>query len=239
MEQLNDLTLAKIGQSCILEIPGDAHLAVASYVRKHLLGGHDMLSELHATTFLIEHARQLKEIDSRINKGEHIILVSFDKIVEAAQHALLKTIEEPKEKTHILFVVRNKDVFLPTILSRAPAYHLLSVSPRLLSLDPETYLSASFSERLEYLSPLLDTARGDEGEERDSARRELLAFLESLLECLASRGFQREESWQQVMRLLFEAERDMQDISPSLKMIFEHLSLRLPQVSPAGKSQKI
>ncbi|MDE7299609.1 MAG: AAA family ATPase, partial [Lachnospiraceae bacterium] len=46
------------------------------------------------------------------------IIDEAEKMTEAAQNALLKTIEEPPEYAVILLLTNNIDAFLPTILSR-------------------------------------------------------------------------------------------------------------------------
>lgn len=46
------------------------------------------------------------------------LIDDIDKASEEAQNALLKTIEEPSENTHIILISSNKSRILPTILSR-------------------------------------------------------------------------------------------------------------------------
>lgn len=52
------------------------------------------------------------------------IIDDADKLTEAAQNALLKTMEEPPEYAIILLLVRNINLILPTILSRAMVLNL-------------------------------------------------------------------------------------------------------------------
>lgn len=52
------------------------------------------------------------------------IIDSADKLTEAAQNALLKTLEEPPEYAVILLLVSNSNLILPTILSRSVLLNL-------------------------------------------------------------------------------------------------------------------
>jgi DNA polymerase-3 subunit delta' len=58
------------------------------------------------------------------------IIDSADKLTEAAQNALLKTIEEPPEYAIILLLVSNINAILPTILSRCVQLNLKPVDKR-------------------------------------------------------------------------------------------------------------
>ena len=55
------------------------------------------------------------------------IIDEAEKMTEAAQNALLKTIEEPPEYAVILLLTDNANPFLPTILSRTVLIHMISV----------------------------------------------------------------------------------------------------------------
>ena len=52
------------------------------------------------------------------------IIDEAEKMTEAAQNALLKTIEEPPEYAVILLLTDNANAFLPTILSRCVMIHM-------------------------------------------------------------------------------------------------------------------
>lgn len=56
------------------------------------------------------------------------IVDEAEKMTEAAQNALLKTIEEPPEYAVILLLTNNTSAFLPTILSRCVMLNLKTVS---------------------------------------------------------------------------------------------------------------
>ncbi|MBO5657058.1 MAG: DNA polymerase III subunit delta' [Agathobacter sp.] len=60
------------------------------------------------------------------------IVEEAEKMNEAAQNALLKTLEEPPSFAVILLLTSNADGFLPTILSRCVTFHLRTVGEDLI-----------------------------------------------------------------------------------------------------------
>ena len=54
-----------------------------------------------------------------------------DKLTLPAQHALLKTLEEPPEKSIIILTVPNKETLLPTIISRCQIIQIPVTTKRL------------------------------------------------------------------------------------------------------------
>lgn len=53
-----------------------------------------------------------------------LVLEDAEKMNEAAANTFLKTLEEPSEYVHFVFLVRNTSKILPTIKSRAHIYYL-------------------------------------------------------------------------------------------------------------------
>lgn len=83
------------------------------------------------------------------------IVDEAEKMTDAAQNALLKTIEEPPEYAVILLLTNNINKFLPTILSRCVTLHLKTVDTAQIKEylmtqcgipDYQAALTASFSE---------------------------------------------------------------------------------------------
>lgn len=66
-------------------------------------------------------------IDSTISKQSEdffIVVHEAEKMSIAAQNAFLKSLEEPSEHYHIVFIVNNLSGLLPTVLSRGDIYIL-------------------------------------------------------------------------------------------------------------------
>ena len=182
--------------------------------------------------FYIDDARSLKEAQIMIADGRRIIIIAFDRMIEAAQHALLKTIEEPTEGTHFFFVGRNRDLLLPTVLSR-----MLVIRPEqredTLVVDERAkeYLTLDLFGRTEMLAKDISLAREEDDEElKTSARRRLMQFLDSLERVLADMLRLGNSTLADSCLLILTAKRDLADSSPSIKMIFEHIALRLPRI---------
>ncbi|MDO4612020.1 MAG: hypothetical protein Q4B29_00975 [Candidatus Saccharibacteria bacterium] len=77
------------------------------------------------TTISIE---QVKEVISRLSIRQvqdlFILVRPADKLGDEAANALLKSLEEPKEKVHFVLVTDSPSRMLPTILSRSAVYFL-------------------------------------------------------------------------------------------------------------------
>lgn len=75
-----------------------------------------------------------------------LILENAEKLTHEAQNALLKTLEEPPSNTLIILIVQNKDLILPTILSRCK---IIKFKERPLSLSENE--KEEYSNKLESL----------------------------------------------------------------------------------------
>lgn len=78
---------------------------------------------------------QIRELKAKIllkpfNSSHKLILVfDFEKATTETQNAFLKTLEEPPEDTIIVLTARNKDLLLPTVVSRCQVIQLLTTNP--------------------------------------------------------------------------------------------------------------
>jgi DNA polymerase III delta prime subunit len=184
--------------------------------------------------FYIEDARSLRESQIMVADGRRVIVVAFDRMIDAAQHALLKTIEEPTAGSHFFFVGRSRDLLLPTVLSRMMILRPEERSDTAVIDDrAREYNAADLFGRTELLKAVIARARGDDDEsddERASARRELIQFLDSIERVLADRLRKGDKEVAEAVTMIIAAKRDLADASPSIKMIFEHLGLRLPRI---------
>jgi DNA polymerase III delta prime subunit len=69
-----------------------------------------------------------------------------EKILREAQNALLKLFEEPSEQTFFYLIIPNKELLLPTLLSRLHIVDTQKISPNESIFD--SFLSLSPSEKL-------------------------------------------------------------------------------------------
>lgn len=83
----------------------------------------------------IEEIRELKHfVNLGSSENQSILLAHIDKASEAAQNALLKTLEEPGRKTTFILTAENEEQVLATVRSRCEVIRV-SYSPNLESLE--------------------------------------------------------------------------------------------------------
>jgi DNA polymerase-3 subunit delta' len=107
-----------------------------------------------------------------------VIIDEADALVEAAQNALLKTLEEPPSASVFLLVSSMPDALLPTVRSRCPRLRFSALSPAevasVLMRDhgysqSEAHVTAADAEGS--VGRALAASSADLGEARDDARR--------------------------------------------------------------------
>ena len=85
-----------------------------------------------------------KLVHSKQDNSLTIVLENGEEMNEAAANTFLKTLEEPGNNVHFVFLVRNINKILPTIKSRAQSYYLatavkITAAP---NIDPELLKTA-------------------------------------------------------------------------------------------------
>lgn len=77
------------------------------------------------TTITIEQVRDvMARISNRQTEDVYVVIRPADAMGEPAANALLKSLEEPRDKVHFVLVTDSPSRILPTILSRAAIYML-------------------------------------------------------------------------------------------------------------------
>ncbi|MBR2710518.1 hypothetical protein IKF02_02745 [Candidatus Saccharibacteria bacterium] len=78
----------------------------------------------------IEQVREaIKDLSTKQFNDRFIIIRPAEKLGEEAANALLKNLEEPKEKVHFVLITDSASKILPTILSRSAMYFLRDIRP--------------------------------------------------------------------------------------------------------------
>jgi hypothetical protein len=186
--------------------------------------------------FYIDDARTLRADQQMTRDGLKIFIIAFDRMIEAAQHALLKTLEEPTAGTHFFFIGRSRDLLLPTVVSRLITLKPMGREDNSARDDiARKYLASDIVGRAELLKKVIDAAReSDNDEDKATARRKLIRFLDALERILVDamrQGKVHATVFSDAANVVLSAKRDLADPSPSIKMIFEHLALRMPRIS--------
>ena len=111
-------------KSCLQAAGGNHPDIIRIRREKATIGVDDIRGQLNNTI-------AIKPYNSRY---KIYIINEAEKMTEAAQNALLKTIEEPPEYAVILLLTDNMNMLLPTVLSRCVTLHLRPVDRGLLKM---------------------------------------------------------------------------------------------------------
>lgn len=194
-----------------------------------IIGNPDFWNEEYVV-FGIDDARKIKETQIRKSFGnKKIFILSCNSMTTEAQNSLLKLFEEPTDGTHFFVVSNSSEFFLPTLRSRMVI--IKSADVRRLDADErkyknddtefvEKFLKTSKSKRLKMIKDIVD--------EKD--KEKAILFLNSLETILRENiDFSSKEQTYALGEIL-KCRDYLNDRSPSVKLILEHLSLITPQV---------
>ena len=215
-----------LSQSYLIEGNGENVLQklIPHLEKKHkikTLGNPDFIIR-NVSTFVIEDAREIKELASRrgSTSEKRIFIIQAGSLTREASNALLKTLEEPGEHTHFFIITPSINRILPTIISRCQVVRdHSSVSISLLIL-PEKFLSFSPVKRLSYVKEVMGKL-----DKEEITKSDVHSFIEELIR------YQYEEAKNTKHNKLKNLARSAdiayysRDTSASIKMILEYLAL--------------
>jgi len=147
-----------------------------------------------------------------------VIFLSADRITLQAQHALLKTLEEPSPHSALILETRNPYTLLPTVRSRCQLIPVKSQSrKKTIHHDVSTILNnltqPSLSLRLKTVNEISD---------KKKARK----LIRSLL-TIGRNNLQTDLWWLSVVKLTHQALLDLEkNLNP--RLVLEHLALKFP-----------
>ncbi len=191
--------------------------------------------------FGIENSGEIKDFQSRkaIRGDKKILIIKTNFITREAQNALLKIFEEPTEQTHLFLIMPSAEALLPTLKSRLtlevlPPNKLGSIASQFSKISAEKFLEAGIAKHFELIKVFLPKKKGDKADKAGA-----ILFLNDLEQSLykkfqagkmAEKGATAPPSPQINPRTSFAFEEIIKcrsylnDRSPSVKMILEHLS---------------
>ncbi len=181
-------------------------------------------------SFGIDDGRFLKELQLKRAFGEagmKVFVISCNAITVEAQNALLKVFEEPTEGTHFFLLVPSADMLLPTVHSRVCmlAHHGNKTQT---GFDVQKFLSVSPARRLSLCEDIV------ESKDRQGAR----GVVDALLRHLYTLWDRSDASYARILADVEQCRRYLSDKSSSVKMILEHLSLTLPNISARSRTRE-
>lgn len=169
--------------------------------------------------FGIDESRALaREAALKSVSGKRLFVVGVSALTSESQQALLKLFEEPPLGVLFVLLAPHGSV-LPTLRSRTLSYPA-SVGKKGSAKEAKEFLVASSKERSERVAALLD--------EEENAKERVRVFVEALEKELAphTTSLQAREALDDLAR----TRRYLNDRSPSLKMLLEHLAIALPKL---------
>ncbi len=170
--------------------------------------------------FGVEEAHLLKERQARMSVAAEqtgarkLFVICAERFSSEAQNALLKTLEEPTQGTHLFFILPDASRVLPTVRSRV-------VFIRVASLKKiNAFLASSYGEREKLIASIV--------EEKDrSGALALLSDMElGLKERFGKTGDTRE--YHAALSALAKCRSHLSGRAPSLKMLLEYLAVVVP-----------
>lgn len=181
-------------------------------------------------TFTIDNAREIKSIASegRYGDGKKWIIIVAPFFASEAEHALLKTIEEPNQHTQFFLIRRGKP--LPTLASRLMKLELGDISGKSWPTFAKKFLSASRGERMTLITKFL---KENEELESGAIKEKVLAITDDFAALLHTSfdPAKNPDEFKAALGSLSEFRTYFFDRSPSIKMLLEHLALTLPILS--------
>ena len=149
-------------------------------------------SESKKTTVIgVEQIRDFIALtNSRETKDRFFVITPADAMNEAAQNALLKTLEEPKEFCHFVLLTEQPGALLPTILSRAQIFFLKTANllNQPLGVDNKTITKAK--QLISANAADLPQIAADLAKQKDQAREQTLTIVATAIEILYRTYFQ-------------------------------------------------
>ncbi len=181
-------------------------------------GNADYVVSEHVT-FTIDDVRELSAWQELSALGERKFRIVYTEFINyAAEHALLKTLEEPVPGTHLFFVLPNPDILMPTVLSRV---RVVKTSGAGANFDDiKKFLSLSQVEKLAHIAKLVE--KDDDDEDAPArVREQALTFANNLEHYLSEDVPKNSAKLEAILKL----KKYLQIPGASAKMILETLAL--------------
>ncbi len=177
-------------------------------------GNPDLWHTRHET-LTIDDARELRDTQANkaISTGRKLFIIETRFMTIEAQNALLKVFEEPTPNTYFFIITPTAEVFLPTLKSRVVRIAVEGNENDAQELAQD-FLKNSYKKRLETVAGIV--------EEKDKGQA--IELINALLVELHD----KKQKDTQVMQELLTTRNYLNDRSPSLKLLLEHIALIVP-----------
>ncbi|MEA2112423.1 MAG: hypothetical protein U9P50_00410 [Patescibacteria group bacterium] len=176
----------------------------------------------------IDDSRAIKSFQSNksFSDNKKILVIQTNFITHEAQNSLLKVFEEPTKNTHLFLIIPSAENLLPTLKSRLMIFKDLDVrrpskqlGRRTSKLQAKDFLKANLTERLELIKNFLPKTKDEK-----ISKSEIIDFLNKLEEVLYKDEQVNNAKLENIFSEIRKCRSYLNDRSPSVKMILEHLS---------------
>jgi len=184
-----------------------------------------------------EDAKNLKSMGGQkgFSEGKKIFIVSANSFLLEAQNTLLKIFEEPIQNTHFFLILPDKNVLLPTLLSRL---YLIKSKDNLEEeiKQVEKFISLSPKGRIDFLKEIMVEEEEDDSGvlSTDSVRSNMAKFLNALEVVIHNRFSQdiKNQTLKQVLFFehLFKVRVYLRQPGSSVKSLIESVALAIPNL---------
>lgn len=149
-------------------------------------------------------------------------------------NALLKTLEEPGEKTYFFVIVSSLDNVIPALRSRFVIIDLPlgNLSSKYLEVSPPSeFLGATANKRMEIIKTLIAKKEDGDGLSENLVNKQKAINILNSLEIILEKELRNKNAKAALTALeeLSKAREFVFDKGASVKMILEHLALALPK----------
>ncbi|AKM84344.1 TPA: hypothetical protein DCZ46_03280 [Candidatus Campbellbacteria bacterium] len=178
-------------------------------------------------TFGIDDGRKINELQSKksFNGGKQFFVIKMNFITREAQNSLLKMFEEPTPHTHFFIIMNSSEILLPTLKSRLMLVRPYSESDSEIEIEKfaKKFIKSSLAERLEMVKIYFGDSKKKEPADKSGAIRFLNELEKQLREDIDFKNVKEKD--QIIFNEIMNCRSFLNDRSPSVKMLLEHISV--------------
>lgn len=198
----------------------DFQIKIAALIKNNYSLEIESSAEFHFDNLSVDNVGEIVQAARIVPRPNHarIIVVKATGLGTAAQHALLKTLEEPIPNTYICIYLSHVIPLMPTVMSRVRIVQ--NATNLTQEKEVKDFIKASQAERLEMTKAML----ADYDKEKIS-KSDIINFLETAINQYKA-NFKGEATDARLKSVLL-VETYMRDTNASLKQCLELLALSL------------
>ncbi len=190
--------------------------------------------KIETDTFKIDDARRLISLTNEkafmVGDGvKKVFVISANQFLLEAQNTLLKVFEEPAENVHFFIISPNRQIFVPTLLSRLFVIESTDAKQE-LGTTGDYFLKLGLMQRIEYIKEMLAEAKEeDEDTSLESPRTVALSFLNNIEATLYKKFLNNKFSELKVFEHIFQVRHNLRQSGSAPKMLLESVALVIPE----------